>query len=401
VAELHPIGTNAFELPGFQLPEAPTFSTADGASIFTGELPDIASYLDLAMVFGSRLWGHRPERLAEAASAAPGLGDLYGHELRARANRALCERVASELGEDAAQWRSLILHTGSEAVETAIKTALRASDRGRSRTAAFEGGYHGTFGLALAVTHRAAFREPWADQFASSAVQFAPWGEVPELGRDVACVIVEPWQGRAGVVPPPVGFLAQLRAACDESGALLVLDAVLCGAGRTGPTIAEGIAEARPDFICLGKAIGAGLAASAVVARTEVAAAAWDRGQVEPAHTSSLLGDPFSCVGILRALELLVTREVELRQQGRAWRASLESIARDTGLELRGIGMLWALDTGTGGAGLELAFRLRDEHRILVVPSSADARSITIYPAVSVSDLERERFGAAVRACVG
>ncbi|MCW2924285.1 MAG: rocD2, partial [Thermoleophilia bacterium] len=385
------------ELPGFALAGAPVFNSAEGSTMGAGQYPDATSVLDLAMVFGSRLWGHDAPVSSEAMGAAPGVGDLYTHELRERACAALCERVGAELHEPAEDFRALVLHTGSEAVETALKTALRAT--GRERIVAFEGGYHGTFGLALAVTHGEHFREPWAAQLPST-VRWDAWGEVRALDREVACVVVEPWQGRAGVVPPPPGFLELLREECDRVGAQLVLDAVLCGAGRTGATVAEAIAEARPDIVCLGKAIGAGVTASAVVMRARLAAKAWDRGAVEPAHTSTSVGEPFACAGILRALERLETHADVLASVAAAWRAELEPLAASTGLELRGTGLLWALDTGRTGGGFDLALRLRDEHRILVVPSGPTASSITLYPAAISTDLERGRFVEAVTTVV-
>lgn len=383
------------EFPGFHLPGSPVFNGASGTSMGAGAYPDAVSMLDLAMVFGSRLWGHGIDLGAALGGAAPGVGDLYTHELRERACSMLCARVATEQHEDVGACRALVLHTGSEAVETAIKTALRAT--GRERMLAYEGGYHGTFGLALAVTHGARFREPWAAQLPDT-VRWAEWGTVPALDERTACVVVEPWQGRAGVMPPPPGFLALLREECDRTGTLLVLDAVLCGAGRTGATIAEALNEARPDLLCLGKAIGGGVAASAVVARTEIAEAAWSRGAVEPAHTSTMLGDPVACAGVLRALMQLELHEGELMEAGAGWRAALTLLAARTGLELRGTGLIWALDTGKVGGGMLLAERLRDEHRILVVPSGGDASSITIYPAATCSALERDRFVAAVDA---
>ena len=400
------------EFPGFQLPDAPRFNHADGATMFAGELTRPAAILDFAMVFGSRLWGHEPlatfgmvhdadtsnvNELGVALSEAttPGVGDLYTHELRERANEALTERVSRELDEPADGWRSLILHTGSEAVETAIKTALRAT--GRTRLVAFEGGYHGTFGLALAVTHRPEFRDPWASQFAGT-VTFEPWGAIPKLDEDVAAVVVEPWQGRAGVIPPPDGFLAGLRAECDRVGALLVLDAVLCGAGRTGPVVASRLAEARPDLLCLGKAIGCGVTASAVVARAEAADAAWQRGPVEPAHTSTSIGDPLACAGILRALDRLDTRERDLATAASLWQAELGGLAERTGLTLRGTGLLWALDTGHAGLGMTFARVLLHEHRMLVVPSGVDSSSITLYPSVGVVDWERDKLLRAIEA---
>jgi 4-aminobutyrate aminotransferase-like enzyme len=94
--------------------------------------------LDLAMVFGSRLWGHDMVATARPADA-PGLGDLYTHEWRRTACNLLVDRVAGALGEMPDAWRALVLHTGSEAVETAIKTALRADKDLRHGMHAFHG----------------------------------------------------------------------------------------------------------------------------------------------------------------------------------------------------------------------------------------------------------------------
>lgn len=386
------------EFHGFHVPGSPRFNGASGANMFFGELHTLTSVLDLGMVFGSRLWGHDLPTLEPVDLGAPGLGDLYTHEARHRACAALCARVGAEMHEDPAHLRALVLHTGSEAVETAIKTAIRAT--GRDQMLAYEGGYHGTFGLALAVTHRPDFREPWAGQYADT-VRWAAWGSVPALNRDIACVVVEPWQGRAGVVPPPDGFLELLREECTRVGAMMILDAVLFGSGRSAPVLVEAIDRAQPDLVCLGKALGCGYPASAVVGRSEVVAAAWDHGAVEPAHTSTSIGDPHATAGILRTLVRLEHRAGELREHSHAWLEVLEPLARETKLQLRGTGMVWALDTGEPGGGTKLAQSLLDQHRMLVVPSGHDGSSITLYPSTAVTDLERERFAIAVHELAG
>jgi acetylornithine/succinyldiaminopimelate/putrescine aminotransferase len=381
------------EFPGFVLPETPTFNGARATSMFVGDPLDPSSVLDLTMVFGSRIWGHDGATAGYGDLGAPGAGDLYTHEWRTNATELVTLMVGAELGEDAENWRALVLHTGSEAVETALKTGLRAT--GRTRIVAFEGGYHGTFGLAGAVSHNPAFREPWAAQFGGT-VDWHPWGEVPQLAEDTACVIVEPWQGRAGVIPPPDGFHAALRAECDRVGAVLVLDAVLCGSGRTGPVFAECLPDSRPDILCLGKAIGAGVTASVVVARRDLAIAAWEHGDVEPAHTSTSLGEPVACAAVVRSIANLRTRRSLLAEQSLAWATTADIIERETTLQVRGLGLLWAFDTGAPGEGLQLAHSLRDEHRMLVVPAMPDASGITIYPSAMHDDGERERFAIAV-----
>ncbi|MCW2948993.1 MAG: Acetylornithine aminotransferase [Thermoleophilia bacterium] len=275
---------------------------------------------------------------------------------------------------------------------------LRAT--GRHRLVAFEGAYHGTFGLALAVTHSPAFREPWSQQYGGT-VSWEPWGDVPTLDEDVAAVIVEPWQGRAGVIAPPDGFLDGLRIECDRVGALLVLDAVLCGAGRTGPVIASRIAETQPDVLCLGKALGCGAVASAVVARAEIADAAWSHGDVEPAHTSTSLGDPVAAAAVLRSLARLDERADVLAAAAVQWQRALGELARETGLQLRGTGLLWALDTGRAGLGATFARVLLHEHRVLVVPSGIDGSSISIYPSATAADWERDRLTDAIAHVLG
>lgn len=362
-------------------------------SAATGEV------LDLAMGFGSALFGHGAGWRALAARVghdqvpAPGLGDLYTHELRDEAVRALCEWAAANWAgvSSGAELSAAVLHTGSEAVETALKTALRATNR--TRIVAFDGAYHGTFGLALAVTHRSAFRAPFAAQYGGQ-VSFTPFGDVPALDESVACVIVEPVQGRAGVIAPPDGFLEALREECDSVGALLILDDVLIACGRFGSDQLPG-ASAGPDLVCLGKALGAGLPASAVLARSDVASRAWGDIEGEAIHTSTMLGEPAACVGVLHTLDRLATDDLDTPSA--AWERVLRDAALERDLQLRGRGLLWAFDTGRPGAGFELSQRLL-RTGVLTVPSGSDGSSLTLYPSTAHGEDERARLLAALAA---
>lgn len=382
-------------MPSLHVPESPRFSTARGALC-----TDTAGtqYLDLAMGFGVRLFGHgATSPIADVAhhvaTTSSGLGDLYTHELREHALQVVCADAAeSWRGADAESLRASIWHTGSEAVETAVKTALLAT--GRTQIVAFTGAYHGTFGLAMAASWNPAFREPYASQL-SDTVRWTPWNEVPRLDEHVACVIVEPIQGRAGVIHPAPGFLEALREACTAAGALLVLDEVLTGSGRSGAMLAGG--DAAPDIVALGKALGGGVPASATVARAEVADAAWGGITGEAIHTSTWVGEPFASAGIIAAHEHRAA-STQLRAEASVrWEQTLSAIADHRGFELRGQGLVWALDTGTADAGWNLAQHLLHEHHIIVVPSGYDGRSITLLPSIVDGDMARERLATALR----
>jgi glutamate-1-semialdehyde 2,1-aminomutase len=129
-----------------------------------------------------------------------------------------------------------------------------------------------------------------------------PYNVVPELGDDVACVIVEPIAANMGLVPPAAGFLEGLRAACDAAGALLVFDEVITGF-RVGPAGAQGLLGVTPDLSCFGKVIGGGLPLAAVGGRADVMAVLAPDGPVYQAGTLS--GNPLATAAGLAVLEQL------------------------------------------------------------------------------------------------
>lgn len=382
------------EFPSFRMPGSPLWRHAAGTSMVDTSGRSIC---DMAMGFGAYLHGHDAPRgilqeyLAGPHGPAPGLGDLHAHELRDAACARLCRWAAPHWGAggcDPAELRALVQLSGSEAVETALKTALLAT--GRTDVVAFEGGYHGTFGLPLAVTSTAAFREPFAHQYGST-VSFRPWGVVPQIDERVACVVVEPIQGRAGVVVPPPGFLSQLRQACDAAGALLVVDSVLVGAGRTGVAL-EG-ADADPDIICVGKSLGAGIPASATIGRRDIAERAWGAIAGEAIHTATFVGHPLACRAILHVLERLLP-SADLDQHA-AWRDAIEPAAERLAWQVRGKGLLWAIDTGVEGGGVALAAQLL-RRGLLAAPSGADGRCVTLTPAWLDGSAQRQRLSKAL-----
>ncbi len=245
-------------------------------------------YLDLSGGFGVAALGHRNPRVLEAIASAPvmhALGDLAEAESTAELRRRLLPYPA-KLGV-----------TGADAVEIALRTALLAT--GRPGIVAFDGAYHGTGLLALAATGFERLREPFAP-WLPGPVYRRGYGEDPgPLPADAGCVIAEPVQGRAGARVPPDGFLETLRRRCDETGALLLVDAIYAGLGRIGELWpGEDVA----DVLCIGKALGGGLPLSAALFVRRDLGQAWDLGP-EDVLTHTHTGNALACAAALVVLE--------------------------------------------------------------------------------------------------
>ena len=316
-------------------------------------LADGRELLDLTGGFGVAALGHRNPRILAAWSEQPvvhALGDLADAEVTLRLREAL-PRTA-KLGV-----------TGEDAVEIALRTALLAT--GRPGIVAFDGAYHGTGLLALAATGFERFREPFAAWLPGPVYRYA-YGEDPgPLPADTACVIVEPVQGRAGSVVPPDGFLAMLRARCDEAGALLVVDAIYAGLGRVGEMWPG---EEVADVLCIGKALGGGLPISAALFYRDGLAELWELGP-EDVYTHTHAGNPLACAAALVVLDEVPKLLGRVVTAGKRFEAE-----------------------GWHGRGL-LRARAGDwndalERGVLVVPAGLDGSLIQATPPLTISDAE-------------
>jgi 4-aminobutyrate aminotransferase / (S)-3-amino-2-methylpropionate transaminase / 5-aminovalerate transaminase len=169
--------------------------------------------------------------------------------------------------------------------------------------------------------------------------------EAAQAGPDrVGAVIVEPIQGRGGVVVPPPDFLPSLRMLCDRLGLVLILDEVYTGLGRTGRWFACEHGGVVPDLLVLGKALGGGLPLSAVVGRPSVMEA-WPPSDGEALHTSTFLGNPVACAAALAQLDQIVERGLVGRAKRLGWQlaARLERWVTDgLAASTRGLGLMQA-----------------------------------------------------------
>jgi glutamate-1-semialdehyde 2,1-aminomutase len=269
----------------------------EGASVWDA---DGNRYLDFVQSYGASLLGHAHPAVIAAITAAAALGTTYGAPTEGEVLLAesICARVPG-----CEQVR--LVSSGTEAAMSAIRVARGFT--GRSRIVKFAGCYHGHSDglLAGGGSGVATLGLPDSAGVPAGAVGetvVAPYNVVPELGDDVACVIVEPVAANMGLVPPAPGFLEGLRAACDAAGALLIFDEVITGF-RLGPGGATALSGVGPDLWCFGKVIGGGLPVGAFGGRRDVLSVLAPGGPVYQAGTLS--GNPLATAAGVTVLNLM------------------------------------------------------------------------------------------------
>jgi 4-aminobutyrate aminotransferase-like enzyme len=278
---------------------------------------DGKKYLDLTAAFGVAATGHANPRVVKAgqkqmARLLHAMGDVHPHELKARLAREL-SRVTFGRWRKGNTGKALFCNSGFEAVEAALKTAMLATKK--RGVIAFEGAYHGLGYGALNATHRKHFTEFFQKQLGGFG-HFLPFptegarvasvkAQIHSLFKqeEIGAVLVEPIQARGGINVPPKEFLPMLRQVCDENDALLILDEIYTGFGRTGKWFACEDSAVVPDVICLGKALTGGFPLSACVGRTDLMDAAWPVSTGEAIHTSTFLGHPVGCAMALAQID--------------------------------------------------------------------------------------------------
>jgi 4-aminobutyrate aminotransferase/(S)-3-amino-2-methylpropionate transaminase len=305
-------------------------------------------YIDLTSGFGVAAVGHRHPRVVaavrrQAGRLLHGLGDVHAHPLRVE----LAARLVDVAPVDEPQ--VFFASSGAEAVEIALKTALAVT--GRPGIVAFAPAYHGLTLGALAATSRSEFRRPF-DAYLHPHVRRLPFGCPPAAlaaaltSIAAGAVLVEPIVGREGVLLPPPGWLAAVARLCRAAGALLVVDEIFTGFGRTGTRFAVDAEGVRPDLLCCGKALGGGLPMSAVLGRRPLFAVWSTPG--EALHTSTFLANPLACAAALAVLDVLERERLAERAAKlgpvvgarlAAWAASCPQIAA-----VRGRGLLWGIE---------------------------------------------------------
>ncbi len=260
---------------------------------------DGREYVDFLGGIAVNSLGHAHPAIVEAVT---GQLETLGHVSNFFASEpqlALAERLLSLLG---APGRVFFSNSGTEANEAAFKLTRRT---GRTHLVATEGAFHGRTMGALALTSKAAYREPFEPL--PGNVTFVPYADAAALAAAVtdetAAVVLEPIQGEAGVRVPGDGYLAAARQICDEHGALLWLDEVQTGIGRTGAWFAHQLPSGQgvtPDIVTLAKGLGGGIPIGATIGLGAAGAL------LEPGnHGTTFGGNPVACAAALAVLDTI------------------------------------------------------------------------------------------------
>jgi predicted acetylornithine/succinylornithine family transaminase len=269
------------------------------------------------------------------------------------------EELATRLSERFGGAHAFFCNSGAEAVESALKWARKVT--GRTGFVALEGSFHGRTMGALSITGQPAKRGPFEPLV--PGVRFATPETLAEVvGSDTAAIVLEPVQGEGGVRPLPAGTLEGARALADEHGAMLVLDEVQTGLGRTGKFFAWQLAGVRPDAITLAKGLANGLPIGALLVADEAPG-----GFVPGEHASTFGGNPVCCAAACAVVDAIHDELLDhVRETGARFQAAFAG--------MRGEGLLLALELGRPAAPVALAAL---EHGLLLGTAGETALRIT------------------------
>ena len=363
---------------------APAIALVKGKGIVVTDA-DGKQYLDFLGGIATNILGHAHPAIVKAVTKQVAtLGHVSNFYIHPNAVE-LAEKLAAMTGDKSA--RVFFCQSGAEANEAALKLSRRT---GKVRIVAAQGAFHGRTMGALSMTGQPSKREPFLPLV--KGVKHVPYGDIEAMRKAVtkktAMVIIEPIMGEAGVIVPPADYLVQLRALCDAKGALLVIDAVQTGMGRTGDWFGYEYSGITPDVITLAKGLGGGLPLGAMIALGK-AAELFQPGD----HGSTFGGNPVTTAAGLAAIKFIESQKIlkKVEAQGNYLIQELALIPGVT--EVRGAGLLLGIELETLKAA-DIASAMRETG---VLVNAANATTIRIAPALIVTDAQIKKFVATFR----
>ena len=341
---------------------------------------DGKQYLDFLGGIATNILGHAHPAIVKAVtkqvSTLSHVSNFYVHPHAVE----LAEKLAAMTGDKSA--KVFFCQSGAEANEAALKLSRRT---GKVRIVAAQGAFHGRTMGALSLTGQPAKREPFLPLI--KGVKHVPFGDIEAMRKAVtkktAMVIIEPIMGEAGVIVPPADYLRELRALCDAKGALLVIDAVQTGMGRTGDWFGYEYSGITPDVITLAKGLGGGLPLGAMIALGKTA------DLFQPGdHGSTFGGNPVTTAAGLAAIKFIETQKI-LKKVEKQGVYLMQELALIPGVaEVRGAGLLLGIELENLKAA-DIAKALQNEG---VLVNAANPTTIRLAPALIVTDAQLKKF---------
>jgi len=337
-------------------------------------------YLDLLGGIATNVLGHAHPAIVKAVSQQVGtlghVSNFYAHPNVVE----LAQKLASMTGDKSA--RVFFAQSGAEANEAALKLSRRT---GRYRIVAAQGAFHGRTMGALSMTGQPSKREPFLPLL--KGIKHVPFGDIKAMRRAItsktAMVILEPIMGEAGVIVPPKDYLAKVRELCTQKGALLVIDAVQTGMGRTGNWFGYEYSGITPDVITLAKGLGGGLPLGAMVAIGDAA-----KLLIPGDHGSTFGGNPITTAAALAVIKV-IEKDKLMPKVRRDQEFIMQKIALIQGVsEVRGAGLLIGIQLDQPIAS-KIARHMLQEG---VLVNAANDSTIRIAPALNISRIQLNKF---------
>ncbi len=362
---------------------------------------DGTRYLDCFTSAGSFNVGRRHPRIVAAAHAAVDHLDNGNFLLCSEQKAQLAARLAEVTPGDLSC--TMFGTGGGEAIDFAVKLARGAT--GRPTVVSTVNGYHGHTGFALSAAGRTSFRQPF-EPLMPDFVQ-VPYGDldalVAVLDERTAAVLLEPIQGEGGIVVPPDGYLAGARAACDSVGALLVLDEIQTGLGRTGRWWACDHDDVVPDIMTTAKSLGGSLVPISATVFTEDL-----REFLIPnpfIHLSTFGGSDLACMVALEVLAVieetgLVEHAAAMGERLFAGLGALAAAHPDVITEVRGRGLMAGIQYVEDSLGPRMSYHLA-RHGVLAIYSGNQPSVMRLMPTLVIGEDEVDLLLAALESAVG
>jgi putrescine aminotransferase len=360
-------------------------------------------YIDCLGGFGIFNVGHSNPRVVKAVMDQLRRQPLHSQDLLDPLRGMLARTLALLTPGDLEY--SFFCNSGTEAIEAALKLA-RAYNPAKQTIIGATKGFHGKSYGALSASAKGEFRRPFGAMLPN--IEHVPFNDLTQLrrrmhtlsmvGEDVGAVILEPIQGEGGVNIPDDDYLPGVRALCDEYGALMILDEVQTGMGRTGTMFCCEQYDVAPDMLCLAKAFGGGVIPAGAVVGTK---AVFSRLFNNPfLHTTTFGGNPLACAAALATINVLIDEKLPERaaRMGERMLAGMKHAAAGHEaivVDVRGRGLLMAMEFVSHEVGYELAKAML-ARGVLVAGTLVNARVVRIEPPLTITEEQADQVCAAL-----